>query len=74
MSTVFDYRKRRLGLLINPVNTEDVTRPAVNDERDERLAPRRSHGCWMPARTRAIPGCSLLSSLALKPAAGAAAC
>ena len=35
---VIDHRKRRLGLLINPVNTEDVKRPAVNDERDVRLS------------------------------------
>ncbi len=37
LKRVIDYRKRRLGLLINPVNTEDVARPAVNDERDVRL-------------------------------------
>ena len=34
---VIDHRKRRLGLVINPVNTDDVKRPAVNDERDVRL-------------------------------------
>ena len=34
---VIDNKKRQLGLLINPVNTEDVKRPAVNDERDVRL-------------------------------------
>lgn len=39
LKRVIDYRKRRLGLLINPVNTEDVKRPAVNDERDVRLSP-----------------------------------
>lgn len=38
LKRVIDYRKRRLGLLINPVNTEDVARPAVNDERDVRLS------------------------------------
>ena len=38
LKRVIDYRKRRLGLLVNPVNTEDVKRPAVNDERDVRLA------------------------------------
>ncbi len=38
LKRVIDYRKRRLGLLINPVNTEDVKRPAVNDERDVRLS------------------------------------
>lgn len=37
LKRVIDYRKRRLGLQINPVNTEDVARPAVNDERDVRL-------------------------------------
>ena len=37
LKRVIDYRKRRLGLLVNPVNTEDVKRPAVNDERDVRL-------------------------------------
>lgn len=37
LKRVIDFRKRRLGLLINPVNTEDVARPAVNDERDVRL-------------------------------------
>lgn len=37
LKRVIDYRKRRLGLLINPVNTEDVARPAVNDSRDVRL-------------------------------------
>ena len=38
LKRVIDYRKRRLGLLVNPVNTEDVARPAVNDERDVRLS------------------------------------
>lgn len=37
LKRVIDYRKRRLGLQINPVNTEDVKRPVVNDERDVRL-------------------------------------
>jgi len=37
LKRVIDYRKRRLGLTINPVNTEDVARPVVNDERDVRL-------------------------------------
>ena len=40
LKRVIDYRKRRLGLLVNPVNTEDVKRPAVNDERDVRLSRR----------------------------------
>ncbi|MCP5341010.1 MAG: site-specific integrase [Rhodobacteraceae bacterium] len=38
LKRVIDYRKRRLGLLVNLVNTEDVARPAVNDERDVRLS------------------------------------
>ena len=38
LKRVIDYRKRWLGILINPVNTEDVKRPAVNDERDVRLS------------------------------------
>ncbi len=37
LKRVIDYRKRRLGLAVNPVNTEDVARPVVNDERDIRL-------------------------------------
>lgn len=38
LKRVIDYRKRPLGLVINPVNTQDVARPAVNDERDVRLS------------------------------------
>lgn len=38
LKRVLDYRRRQLGLLINPVNTEDVKRPAVNDERDIRFS------------------------------------
>jgi integrase len=37
LKRVIDHRKRKLGLLINPINTEDVKRPVVNDERDVRL-------------------------------------
>jgi hypothetical protein len=37
LKSVIDHRKRKLGLLINPVNTEDVKRAIVNDERDVRL-------------------------------------
>ncbi|MDO8874489.1 MAG: site-specific integrase [Pseudolabrys sp.] len=37
LKRVLDYKKRKLGLLINPANTEDVKRPVVNDERDVRL-------------------------------------
>lgn len=39
LKRVIDYRKRRLGIIINPVNTEDVQRLPVNDERDVRLSP-----------------------------------
>jgi len=38
LKRVIDYRKRRLGLVVNPVNAEDVKRHAVNDERDIRLS------------------------------------
>ncbi len=38
LKRVVDHKKRKLGLLINPVNTEDVKRPAVNDERNVRLS------------------------------------
>ena len=37
LKKVIDYRKRKLGILINPLNAEDVPRPVVNDERDVRL-------------------------------------
>jgi integrase len=37
LKRVIDYKRRELGIQINPVNTEDVKRPAVNDERDVRL-------------------------------------
>ena len=39
LERVIDFGKRQLGLIINPVNAEDVKRPAVNDERDMRLTP-----------------------------------
>ena len=39
LKRVIDYRRRHYGLVLNPVNTEDVKRPAVNDERDVRLTP-----------------------------------
>lgn len=39
LKRVLDYKKRVLGLPINPVNTDDVKRPIVNDERDVRLTP-----------------------------------
>ena len=37
LKRVIDHSKRRLGLVVNPINTEDVKRPVVNDERDVRL-------------------------------------
>jgi integrase len=37
LKRVIDHRKRKIGLLTNPLNTEDVKRPVVNDERDVRL-------------------------------------
>src|SRR5664279_2811902 len=37
LKRVIDHSKRKLGLLINPINKDDVKRPVVNDERDVRL-------------------------------------
>ncbi|MEL6686156.1 MAG: site-specific integrase [Pseudomonadota bacterium] len=37
LKRVIDHRKRKLGLLVNPANGQDVKRPTVNDERDVRL-------------------------------------
>ena len=37
LKRVIDHKKRKLGLLTNPINTEDVKRPVVNDERNIRL-------------------------------------
>lgn len=37
LKNVIGKYKSKLGLVINPVNTEDVRRPVVNDERDVRL-------------------------------------
>jgi integrase len=37
LKRVIDHRKRKLGLLVNPLNGEDVKRPVVNDERTVRL-------------------------------------
>jgi hypothetical protein len=73
LKRVIDYRKRRLGLLVNPVNTEDVKRPAVNDERDVRLSLEDRERCCKLAAMRAILGLAPLSNSALKPARGAAA-
>jgi integrase len=59
LKRVIDYRKRRLGLLINPVNTEDVKRPAVNDERDVRLT--------MEQRKRLLGACEDARNPLLRP-------
>ena len=48
LKRVLDYKKRKLGLLINPINTEDVKRPVVNDEREVRL----DAGCEKEASDR----------------------
>lgn len=37
LKRAIDHSRRRLGLVSNPVNSEDVKRPVVNDERDVRL-------------------------------------
>ena len=37
LKRVIDHSKRKLGLLTNPLNTEDVKAIVVNDERDVRL-------------------------------------
>lgn len=55
LKRVIDYRKRRLGLLINPVNTEDVKRPAVSDERDVRLSPDEMQGFLAACRDARTP-------------------
>lgn len=39
LKRVIDYRRRWLGIQLNPVNAEDVKRPSVHDERDVRLTP-----------------------------------
>ena len=44
LKKAIDHSKRRLGLPINPVNSEDVKRPVVNDERDVRLTPDEIEG------------------------------
>ena len=38
MKRVIDYRMRRLGVVVNPVNTRDVKRLPENDERNVRLS------------------------------------
>lgn len=37
LKRVIDYRRRWLGIQLNPVNAQDVKRPTVQDERDVRL-------------------------------------
>lgn len=37
LKRVIDYRRRWLGIQLNPVNAQDVKRPSVQDERDVRL-------------------------------------
>tara|TARA_R110002124_G_scaffold183401_4_gene350803 strand:+ start:29577 stop:30638 length:1062 start_codon:yes stop_codon:yes gene_type:complete len=59
LKRVIDYRKRRLGLLINPVNTEDVKRPAVRDERDVRLSDEE--------KTRLLAACDQARNPWLRP-------
>jgi integrase len=39
LKRVIDHCKKRLKLISNPVNSEDVRRPSVYDERDVRLRP-----------------------------------
>ena len=38
LKRVIDYRRRWLGIQLNPVNAQDVKRPTVQDERDVRLS------------------------------------
>ncbi|GAB5470397.1 MAG: site-specific integrase [Rhodospirillales bacterium] len=59
LKRVLDYRKRQLGLLVNPVNTEDVKRPTINDERDFRLTPSE--------RRRLLAACEQTGHSWLKP-------
>lgn len=44
LKRVIDFRRRRLGIIVNPVNSEDVRRLPVNDERDVRLSPEQVSG------------------------------
>ena len=37
LKRIIDYRRRPLGLTVNPLNKDDVSRPVVNDERTVRL-------------------------------------
>jgi hypothetical protein len=52
LKRVIDYRKRQLGVLVNPLNKDDVSRPVVNDERTVRLDDKEITalimGCYGP--------------------------
>ncbi len=56
---VIDYRMRRLGIVINPVNTRDVKRLPENDERDVRIT--------LEERTRLLEACSNMRNLLVRP-------
>lgn len=56
---VIDVRKRKLGLVINPVNTAEVKRVTVNDERDVRLSEAE--------RERLLRACSDMQNPLLRP-------
>jgi len=56
---VIDYRMRRLGIVINPVNTQDVKRLPVNDERDVRLSPEE--------KDRLLHACSNMRNMLVRP-------
>ena len=73
LKRVIDHRKRRFGLLVNPVNPEDVKRPVVNDERNVRLDEEQIdaliHECYQEkilgsarswnSRSRSAPGAAV---------------
>lgn len=59
LKRVIDYRKRRLCLPVNPVNTEDMKRPAVRDERDVRLTA--------DERARLLSACDHARNIWLQP-------
>ena len=56
---VIDYRMRRLGIVINPVNTRDVKRLPENDERDVRIT--------RAERARLLEACSNMRNLLIRP-------
>lgn len=59
LKRVIDYRKRRLGIVVNPVNTQDVKRLPVNDERDVRLSAEE--------KQRLLEACSELRNPLIRP-------